>query len=252
MNDRLKQAWDSRVAFWIAAIFIVAIVIAAIVIVVGGDDDTGPETKPSPSASASADGTAPADPLDGEFVTLPAPTSNTDGYPTHYPQTPEGAAATVLAYATASAETLEYSTEAKVLGAYLKGLPSGMTVESLADSSVSAVRQELGFDLSGSAPAGAAADVSIDGVKWRGGENGEVIVSGQAITTYTLPGGETKTWKQAGVLGAAVWSDGRWWIDGTAEVAGTEGAEYAKPGSNAYVQGGWKVIKNTDWTGGLL
>jgi preprotein translocase subunit SecY len=27
VNDRLKQAWDSRVAFWIAAIFIVAIVI---------------------------------------------------------------------------------------------------------------------------------------------------------------------------------------------------------------------------------
>lgn len=250
MNDRLKQAWDSRVAFWIAAIFIVAIVIAAIVIVVGGNDDTGPDTKPSPSASPSASGdpSAPATPGEGAFVTLPAPAQNTGGYPTHYAQTAEGAAATALAFFISSGSVLDYERGPEIAKAYITGLQ--LSEAEAGDSMVSTLRKDLGLGLNGAAPPGVAVSYVIDGVKWT--QDGEdYVVSAEFTRTFTAADGAKTTTTGAVSIGTVVWSGGRWWIDGSAQTAGAP-ESYVEPGTTAYAAAGWNVLRSNEWTGGLL
>lgn len=253
-NSRMKQAWDSRTAFWIAAIFVAVIVILAVVILINGHGDGEPKSKPAstPSASASTGTAASDDPMKQQFVTLPTPTKMTNGYPTYYPHTTGGAVATVLAFSMASSQTLDYSEATKVVDTYATGLPAGMSSSQLANASVAQIRKQLKLPVGGDAPAGASAKVTIGGVKWRTGPGSDITVSGDVSTTYTLPSGETSTYTNAVVLGAAKWVKDRWMLDGSAGVAGSESTDYVEPGSAAFINGGWHVITNSDWTGGLL
>lgn len=247
---RLRRAWDSPAAFWGAAGVVVALVVMIIVIIATRPHhkDTGGGHNPAPSASPSA--SSSYNPLAAQFVTLPKPTGSTAGYPTIYPHTEEGAVATVLAHSIAASETLDYDPATTVASAYLHNSPYAS--EKVGEIAVSAIRKQMGLPLTGVAPSGATVKVAIDGVKWRT-EGADVVVSVDSQTTFTMPDGSSSVYQGASVAAAAVWIGNRWWIDGDrADVSGTEQQDYLQPGTSAFVNDGWKVIKNSDWTGGLL
>jgi len=248
---RIKRAWESPGAFWAAAVVVVALVGMAIAIYVTRDhsDSHSSTAEPSTSTSPSTSASAPADPLAGQYVTLPRPTGQTFGYPTQYPHTATGAAATALAYFTAMESALDYDTATNVAKAYMTNLP--FSYEKAGDSIVSLSRSSAKIPLNGSPVAGITTDVAIDGVKWTTNADGRVVVLAEVHPTWTKPDGTVREAKVAAPIGTFVWKQGRWWLDGSAQTSGVEEA-YQEPGTDGFVAAGWQIVRNSDWSGGLL
>lgn len=230
----------------IGGLLVIVIVLAAALVFSNrdGDPTSDPTGGGDPSGSTTTDAAVP----DG-FVTLPAPTKSENGYPVGYPQTPEGAAALVAAFEVAAATALEYDSGTGVANAYLYSNAAEVTREEFANGIVTANRQDLGIPLNGKVPPGPAVDMTIEGIKWKDQGSGRVLVSYLFSAQLTNLDGTAATRTGAAAI-PAVWAEGRWWTD-PAGPGATE-LDYAAPGSAAYADAGWQIIKDDAWRGTLL
>ncbi|GAB2864565.1 hypothetical protein [Nocardioides pacificus] len=236
--------------WWFAsAVFVLIVVVGLVLVLVspGGDDESdnaGPsggetsEVATTPTEGVESEG------ADSAFVTLPQPTQMTDGYPTHYPQTPEGAAATAAAFQAAGG-ALEYDQMYAAQKAYVTGQGD---LQGVSDRLVLGGRELLGVPASGPVPAGVGMTVELEGVKWREVDDTRVIVALSTQIDYTTADGTTQTVNSAGAV-PIVWKDGRWWAEGGAGDAPPE-ETYLKPGTPEFEAAGWRVVRNNDWLGG--
>lgn len=250
-GSNYKEGWTGVGKWWYASAVVVLVVVLGLVFVlldIGGDDDqkAGPTQQPSPGvgSSSGAPTSPPEDLAPGGFVDLPAPVKATEGYPTHYPQTPEGAAATAAVSAMAVL-SLDYEELGTILPLYITGIDLD---QSSADAIVSKFRTDMGLPLSGPPPAGAGVAAEIEGIKWRVVDDTHVVVSYQERITFTVPGQAEQNGTGAATA-SMVWVDGRWFVDGTVPDPKTE--VYSEPGSEQFVNDGYNVIRNLDWAGGL-
>ena len=252
LGERRSQlAWAGSIAM------VAAVAALAIVLVITSDDAEDQAAPPGPGTTPSATATTP-DPGGGAendegsaapsgLVTLPKPGGELEGYPINYPRTPEGAAATAAAYARASA-TLDYSDALLTMRAYVTGVDD----EEIADALVTVNRQLMDIPLPGDPPLGAEYRVEIEGIKWREIEPGEVVdVSTQFRGTLVSEDGSTEEVTSTGRAARMVWAGNTWRLDGSNDGEGPD-ERYAEPGSAEFVDAGWLIIRNEDWTNGRL
>lgn len=248
-DDKPREGLMGVGKWWFASAVFMLIVLTGLVLVLvspgGGEDseEAGPE-KGETSEVASTPTNDPDDGAESGFVTLPQPADFTDGYPTHYPQTPEGAAATAAAFQ-AAAGVLDYDQMYAAQKAYVTGQED---LRGVSDRLVIGGRELLGVAVSGPLPAGVGMTVELEGVKWRQVDSTHVIVSLSSQIEYTTADGTTQAVPSAGAV-PIVWRDGRWWADEGAEGSPPE-ETYLEPGTPEFEAAGWKVVRSTDWLGG--
>ena len=252
LRERRPQlAWAGSIAV------VAAVAVLAVVLVITGNDDGDQAAQPESETTPSSVSTTP-DPGGGAendggssapsgFVTLPRPGGEVQGYPTNYPRTPEGAAATAAAY-TRAAAAIDFREAERAVRAYT----SGVDVQDAADAMVQVNRDIMQLPLGGDPPLGASAETEIEGVKWREVEPGEVVdVSTQFRWSFVGENGGTDQFVGAGAPLRVVWSEDAWRVDGESYGDGPD-EKYAEPGSETFADAGWLVIRNEDWTNGRL
>lgn len=256
-DDKPKEGWIGIGKWWYAsAVFMVVVVLGLVFVLlpIGEDDSTD-----SGAGSDTGDTTAPVDtpdeptspPTDDEspvtpsgFVTLPAPTSKTLGHPTGYPHTPEGAAALVASFASAAFRP-DYGDQGDVVTAYTTDQPDP---KSLGDQMAATGREIMKIPLNGPAPRGATVQGTLDGIKWKASSGDRVDVA--VNMTYTFTNSDGQQWQsQMAYWSTAVWRNGRWWVWQQLGPKSLPELEYVAPGSRAFEDDGWKVVRNDDWTG---
>lgn len=236
----------------LAAVFLLLVLVGGLAIVLNsGDEDSGGPGG-GPDSTATIGGTPAGSPptsssgvvVPDEFVTLPTSTSGTNGYPTGYPHTPEGAAATSAANGMAGS-TLDYEAATDAIAAYM--LPP-VDAEAVGEAIVTQARTDMGLALQGDPPVGVDVTSELVAVKWKEISSSRVGVWTAARLQRRFVDGRVET---VPVVTKAVmrWSKGRWWT----ELEGDPGAgpAFAEPGTQAFKDAGWAVVKNDDWLGGL-
>ncbi|NYI81211.1 hypothetical protein [Nocardioides panzhihuensis] len=238
----------------IGGLLVIVIVLAAALVF--SNRDGAPTSDPTgggdPATSGSPASTAPAVP-EG-FVTLPAPATSENGYPIGYPHNDEGAAAFVAAYEVSQVALLDYDKAESWAPLYIAPTAE-MSYSDVAENLVTLQRKNLGVELNGPAPAGPSAAAELEGIKWEAVATDVYLVSVSMSVELTKGDGSTSEVPVA--TGAVVyWEGDRWWIDLTGsrlpDLEELEAPQYAKPGTAAYTQAGWQVVKNSDWKGSLL
>jgi hypothetical protein len=231
----------------LALMFLGVVLIVSVLVLVlhknSGSDDgatAAPSTPAAPSTSPPSEAGPGVDAID-----LPAPTGQTNGYPTGYPNTPEGAVAYSAASQVAAGSTLEYDEVERILRTYIK---PPFAYRQVANEGTMGQRQRLGIAVSGAADPNAFRQVDVQGVKWRVLSPGRVEVAVDTEITYTKPDGSTLL-QQFASTGRVVWSGGRWWADATYDAPNKPA--YAAPGSRGFVRAGWKLIRSDEWRGDL-
>lgn len=234
----------------LAAVFLLLVLVGGLAIVLTSGDEEGAD--PDEPGTAATGGTPTGSPsssssgvvVPDEFVTLPASTSSTNGYPTGYPRTPEGAAATSAATGVAGS-TLDYQTATNAIDAYM--LPP-VDAEAVGEAIVTQARTDMGLALQGDPPLTADLSSELVAVKWKELSSSRVAVWTAARLQRRDVDGRVET---VPVVTKAImrWSKGRWWT----ELEGDPGAgpPFAEPGTQAFKDAGWAVVKNDDWLGSL-
>lgn len=233
----------------LAAVFLLLVLVVGLAIVLTAGDDGEKSGDPDRTPATSGTGTPTASTTEevvvpGEFVTLPKPTRSTNGYPTGYPHTSEGATATSAAAGIAGS-TLDYTTAADAIDAYM--LPP-VNAEAIGEAIVTQARTDMGIALPGTPPVGADLSSELVAVKWKELSSSRVAVWTAARLKRHYADGRIET---VPVVTKAImrWSKSRWWT----ELDGDPGAgpAFAEPGTQAFKDAGWAVVKNDDWMGGL-
>lgn len=241
-KSRLGRWW-TRTSFWLSLVIVAILVaLAAVLVIRNHGDKTGANAPAAPSPPAVPSSAA----VPKGYAALPAPTGMTNGYPTKYPHTPEGAAAVLAGYITVTMTTLSYDEMQTAVNAYVQEPVS----ESHAQQAAGAARSVWKIPVTGDVPMGTEVTFEISGVRWQESAGTDEVVSLEGLLTYHAPSGEVRQSKYVIIDARVTWHGGRWVVPLTSN--GGHTGEWAEPGTAAFNRAGWRIVTVDAWKGGVF
>ncbi|SOD67431.1 hypothetical protein SAMN06297387_13115 [Streptomyces zhaozhouensis] len=203
-----------------------------------GSDDQ-PEPGPTRTVEPSEDYTAP-----DEWVRLPAASGETDGLPTGWPQTPEGAVALVAA-SSRNSWTWDEEQIARGIRAYTSDHEQDALL-SMVDGSAAGIRELVGLPPSGRPPEDASLSATVIGVQWEEMSEDEVRVSALVRIVFTPGGGVDVRTQVHSTVNDAVWENDDWKVRTVSPEVVQGAPEAAELGSQEFIDAGWIALQEGD------
>ncbi|WP_129841111.1 hypothetical protein [Streptomyces sp. RFCAC02] len=201
----------------------------------GDDDDGSVETLPP------SDGyTAPE-----QYVQLPVGSGETEGLPTGFPHTPEGAIA-VLVSSSRYASSWDPEEIRRNIRVYATEDDKDELL-ALADQGAQVMRSHVGIPETGPIPPGATVNSWVIGVQWEELSADHVRVSTLVRLTYSAGEGEERHTELISATGDVVWEDGDWKNTPVSPEIASDAPEVGGDiGSQGFIDAGWIAIREGD------
>ena len=206
--------------------------------ITGSQSGKSPALHPQPSPPA-----GPWSPGTERRITLPAPRGESEGFPTNFPHSPQGAVAAMAAMLKA-AWTLDELQARRASAVYASPQIRDMAVEGGA-STARELRKQLGLPLAGDAPQGAFVNVATLATRWQEVSSDKVKVAMMVQVDSGLSPQVTPRSKLLTISGIWLWDPavrGGDWVF-TKGSANEVVPQLAEPGTPEFVAAGWIAIQ---------